>query len=203
MLRQAKIYDRKYFDRWYRNSRHAPFHLGMLPRRVQLAVAAAEYLLERPIRSVLDVGCGEGRWRPLLLRVCPRVRYIGVDSSEYVVGRYGRRRNIRLGHFGSLGRMRLGGPFDLIVCADVLHYIPLPEARLGLKAIARLLGGMAFMELFTAADDTLGDNVAFQPRSPAAYRRLFRTAGLVHLGLHCYVGHRLQDRLVAFERGRA
>ena len=203
MLRQAKVYDRKYFDRWYRDSRHAPFHLGMLPRRVLLAVAAAEYLLERPIRSVLDVGCGEGRWRPLLLRARPGVRYIGVDSSEYVVGRYGRRRNIRLGRFGSLGRMRLRGPFDLIVCADVLHYVPLSEARLGLKAIARLLGGMAFMELFTAADDTLGDNVAFQPRSPAAYRRLFSAAGLVHLGLHCYVGRRLQDRLVAFERGRA
>ena len=200
---QAKRYDREYFDRWYRHSRNALYHLAMLPRRVQLAVAAAEYLLERPIRSVLDVGCGEGRWRPLLLRARPRVRYLGVDSSEYVVGRYGRRRNIRLGRFGHLGRMALRGPFDLIVCADMLHYVPLAEARIGLTAMARLLGGVAFIELYTAADRTVGDDVAFQPRSPAAYRRLFREAGLLHLGLHCYTGRRLRDRLMAFERGQA
>ncbi len=28
-----------------------------------LAVAVAEYHLERPIRTVLDIGCGEGAWR--------------------------------------------------------------------------------------------------------------------------------------------
>lgn len=200
---QTKRYDREYFDRWYRHSRDALFHLAMLPRRVQLAVAVAEYLLERPIRSVLDVGCGEGRWRPLLLRARPGVRYLGVDSSEYVVGRYGRRRNIRLGRFGNLGRLGLRGPFDLIVCADMLHYVPLAEARPGLTAMARLLGGVAFIELYTASDRTVGDDVAFEARSPAAYLRLFRAAGLLHLGLHCYAGRRLRDRLMAFERGQA
>jgi|SRR5262245_42965269 len=198
-----KSYDRAYFDRWYRDSRHALFHLGMLPRRVQLAVAAAEYLLERPIRTVLDVGCGEGRWRALLLRARPGIRYLGVDSSEYVVARYGRRRNLRLARFGQLGRLGLKGRFDLIVCSDVLHYIPLAEARVGLKALARRLGGVAFMELFTGSDATVGDDVAFQPRGRATYLRLFREAGLVHLGLHCYVGRALAGRLVAFERGAA
>jgi len=198
--RPRKIYDRAYFDRWYRDPRHAPFQHGMLPRRVQLAVSAAEYLLERPIRSVLDVGCGEGRWRPLLRHVRPRARYVGVDSSEYVVQRYGKRRNIRLGRFGSLGRLGLGGPFDLVVCSDVLHYVGLDEARRGLRAIARLLGGIAFLELFTAADETEGDDEGFQRRSPTTYRRLFRDAGLIHLGLHCYAGRSLQDQLASFER---
>src|SRR5262245_66212958 len=100
---RAKTYDRAYFDRWYRDSRNALFPHGMLPRRVQLAVSAAEYLLERPIRTVLDVGCGEGRWRALLLQVRPGIRYIGVDSSEYVVRRFGANRDIRLGSFGHLG----------------------------------------------------------------------------------------------------
>ena len=197
----TKVYDRAYFDRWYRRSRHALFHLGMLPRRVQLAISAAEYLLERPIRTVLDVGCGEGRWRALLREARPRVRYQGVDSSEYAVRRFGRRRNIILGRFGELGRLGLKGRFDLIVCSDVLHYVPLAEARVGLKALARLLGGVAYMELFTASDATVGDDVAFQPRSRATYLRLFREAGLVHIGLHCYVGRTLRDRLVTFERG--
>jgi SAM-dependent methyltransferase len=197
----TKVYDRAYFDRWYRRSRHALFHLGMLPRRVQLAVSAAEYLLERPIHTVLDVGCGEGRWRPLLLRARPGIRYQGIDSSEYAVRRFGRRRNILLGRFGDLGRLGLRGRFDLIVCSDVLHYVPLAEARVGLKALARLLGGVTYMELFTGSDATVGDDLAFQPRGRATYLRLFREAGLVHVGLHCYVGRTLRDRLVTFERG--
>ena len=201
VARDSKIYDQAYFDRWYRDPRYALFHHGMLPRRVQLAVAASEYLLERPIKSVLDVGCGEGRWRPLLKQVRPRVRYVGVDSSEYVVSRYGRRRNLRLGRLDQLGRLGLGGPFDLIVCSDVLHYVEREELRRGLRAIARLLGGVAFLELFTAEDATEGDDHHFQRRSAATYRRTFRDAGLIPLGLHCYAGRALKGRLATFERG--
>ena len=198
---RKKTYDQAYFDRWYRNSRHALFHLAMLPRRVQLAISAAEYLLERPIRTVLDVGCGEGRWRPLLLQARPAIRYVGVDSSEYVVQRFGKQRDIRLGSFGELDRLGLRGRFDLIVCSDVLHYVSTAEARHGLKALARLLGGVAFMELYTREDDTVGDEGEFQARGRAAYLRMFRQAGLIHLGLHCYAGSSLRGRLAAFERG--
>ena len=53
-----KIYDRDYFDRWYRE--RPVLSRQRLARKVALAVATAEYHLERPIRSVLDVGCGEG-----------------------------------------------------------------------------------------------------------------------------------------------
>jgi len=196
----VKIYDQGYFDRWYRRSRQALFHLEMLPRRVQLAVSVAEYLLERPIRTVLDVGCGEGRWRALLRHARPAIRYVGVDSSEYVVRRYGKRRNIRLGRFGELARLGLQGRFDLIVCTDVLHYIGLAEVRLGLQALARRLGGIAFMELYTAADETVGDDDEFQWRSRATYLRLFREAGLIHLGLHCYAGRGLRERVADLER---
>jgi SAM-dependent methyltransferase len=197
---RKKTYDQAYFDRWYRDSRHALFHLAMLPRRVQLAISAAEYLLERPIRTVLDVGCGEGRWRSLLLQARPAIRYLGVDSSEYVVRRFGKRRNIRLGSFGELGRLGLRERFDLIVCSDVLHYVSTVEARDGLKALARLLGGVAFMELYTREDDTVGDEGEFQARDRAAYLRMFREAGLIHLGLHCYAGSGLRGRLATFER---
>jgi len=201
VARDSKAYDQAYFDRWYRDPRYALFHHGMLPRRVQLAVAASEYLLERPIRSVLDVGCGEGRWRPLLKHVRPRIRYVGVDSSAYVVARYGKRRHLRLGRLGQLGRLGLEGRFDLIVCSDVLHYVEREELRRGLRAIARLLEGVAFLELFTSEDETEGDDLDFQRRSGAVYRRLFKEAGLIPLGLHCYAGRGLRDRLATFERG--
>jgi len=198
---RAKQYDRHYYDRWYRHSRDALAHAGLLPRRVQMAVSAAEYVLERPIRSVLDVGCGEARWRAMLRHVRPGIRYVGIDPSDYVVRRFGRTRNIRLGRFGDLGRLGLKRRFDLIVCSDVLHYVPRAEVRPGLRAIARLLGGVAFIEVFTGDDDTVGDEEEFQRRSRAAYLRLFRDAGLAHLGLHCYAGPASRDRLMALERG--
>jgi len=196
-----KVYDRAYFDRWYRDPRHAVVHAGVQARRVQLAVAAAEYLLERELRSVLDVGCGEAPWRALLRAARPRVRYLGVESSDYAVRRFGRRRDIVRGSLGTLGALGLEGPFDLIVCSDVLHYVPTPEVRAGLAAIAELLGGVAYLELFAAEDATEGDDAGFQQRSAAVYRRLFREAGLIHLGLHCYVGEMLAPGLITFEKG--
>ncbi len=196
-----KAYDRSYFDRWYRDPRYAVVHRGVLARRVQLAIAATEYLLERPLKSVLDVGCGEGVWRALVLAARPDARYVGVDSSEYAVARYGKSRGLRLGSLGGLARLRLRGPFDLVVCSDVLHYVSAAEALKGLRAIERLLGGVAFLELFTKEDATIGDDEGFQPRPASAYRRLFRAAHLVPLGLHCYAGRRLAPHLISFERG--
>ena len=49
----AKRYDQSYFDRWYR--RGGIGGARRLARKVALAVATAEYHLERPLRSVLDV----------------------------------------------------------------------------------------------------------------------------------------------------
>jgi SAM-dependent methyltransferase len=197
----VKTYDRSYFERWYRDPRHSVVQRDVLARRVQLAVSAAEYLLERPLRSVLDVGCGEAPWRAMILHARPGVRYVGVDSSEYVIRRFGKTRNIRRGSLGTLGRLGLRRRFDLVVCSDVLHYVSADEARRGLRAIARLLEGAAFIETFTAEDDTIGDDDGFQRRSAATYRRMFRAAGLIPMGLHCYAGRALSGRLIALERG--
>ncbi len=126
-----KIYDRGYFDKWYRSARHAVNTRDELQRKVALAVAAAEYYLGRRIRNVLDVGCGEGVWRKPLQSLRRGVDYLGLDSSEYAVARYGRARNIRLATFGQLGELRFDTTFDLIVCSDVLHYVPTPELKAG------------------------------------------------------------------------
>ena len=56
-----KHYDKAYFDRWYRDGGIGD--RARLARKVALAVACAEYHLERPIRTVLDIGAGEAAWR--------------------------------------------------------------------------------------------------------------------------------------------
>lgn len=176
----AKSYDRDYFDHWYR--RQGFGSTAYLERKVRYALGAAEYLLERPVRTVLDVGCGEAPWRAALRRHRPSVRYAGVDPSDYVVERFGARRGIRSGGLGDLHQLDLGGPFDLIVCTDVLAYASDADVRRGLATIAGLLGGVAFVEVFTDVDDFEGDFDGFRRRRPATYERWFRAAGLVRLG---------------------
>lgn len=164
-----------------------------------MAVGVAEYLLGRPVRRVLDVGCGEARWRAPLLSQRPGLHYVGVDSSPYVVERFGPRRNIRLGTLGTLSEVGLDAPFDLVVCADVLHYVPTTELRRGLETLARLTAGIAYLETLTVADGVSGDTRGFHRRSAAMYRRLFQAAGFRQCGPYCWAGPALVDGLAALE----
>ncbi len=198
----GKQYDRAYYDRWYRRSRVGVGRQEFVERKVRLAVGTAEYLLGRRIRNVLDVGCGEAPWRAFLKRLRPRLDYLGLETSDYAVQRFGRRRNIVKGGIGDLAFMQLKGPYDLVICADVLHYVRTPEVRLGLRELAQLVGGVAFIEVFTAGDEIEGDRAEFQERTAAVYERFFADAGLTRVGPHLYVGRGMLDTLVDFEGRR-
>lgn len=195
----AKVYDRDYFDKWYRHPRHAVSSRHELQRKVALTVAVAEYFIGRPIRNALDVGCGEGVWRAPLRALRPGVDYLGLDSSEYAIARYGKSRNLRLATFGQLEHLRFDRAFDLIVCTDVLHYVRTPELRRGLRGIASMLDGVAFLELFTSVDAPDGDKHGFIARTPKWYRSQFAQAGLMACGSHCYLGPRLKGSVAALE----
>jgi len=181
----TKTYDRAYFDKWYR--RGGIGGSARLARKVALAVATAEYHLERPVRSVLDIGCGEGAWRAPLLKLRPGIRYLGFDASEYAIARYGRARNLHHARFGDFEFLRPCPPADLLVCSDVLHYLDMRELDRGLPALAELCGGVAFIEVFARGDGAEGDEHEFRQRSAAFYRDRLRALGLRPLGSHCWL----------------
>ncbi|MFN2564081.1 MAG: class I SAM-dependent methyltransferase [Gemmatimonadaceae bacterium] len=196
-----KHYDKSYFHRWYRNPKTRVITPGDTKRKAHLAVSAAEYMLGRPVRTVLDVGAGEGTWLPALRAIRPSVRYTGVDPSEYVVRRFGRRRNIHWGTFGALDAPGLlSGTYDLIICCGVVNYLSGRELERGLEVIAAVLAGVAFIEVWTTADDVVGDRRGWQEHTGAYYRRIFRQAGLVACGMHCYVGPTLAEEAAELER---
>ncbi|MEP6591688.1 MAG: class I SAM-dependent methyltransferase [Gemmatimonadota bacterium] len=196
----VKRYEQAYFDKWYRDPRHRIESRTRLLREVTFVVAATEQLLQRPLKSVLDVGAGEGRWQPVLQRLRPGSRYAGVEPSEYAVQRWGRRRNLRSGSIDTLDTLGLDAPFDLVICADVLHYLPTATVRHALPSLASLAGGVIYLATFAGEDAIDGDHVEFQRRRAARYRALFREAGLVSVGLHLYLPQRLASDLSALER---
>ena len=193
-------FDRAYFDRWYRDPRRRVLDRAEIARRAALVLAVAEYVLERPVRSVLDVGCGEGNWRAPLLARRPGLRYLGVDPSEYAVRRYGRRRNIMLGTAETLERLPLRGPFDVVIASGVLNFLSDAALRRAVRALGRLTRGVAFLELFTSADDVVGDTRGWPARSSTYYRRMLKGAGFTPCGPHCYAARSVVETLAALER---
>lgn len=186
----TKQYDRAYYRRWYHDSRSRVTSTRALERKVHLAVSAAELFLARRIRSVLDVGCGEALWYPVLRRIRRDVDYVGVEQSEYALAEFGKSRHIRRGSFGALRSLRLSPRFDLVVCADVLQYVPDEDLAPGLREIRRLLGGVAYIEAHAREDDMEGDMEGWHFRSAAELRRRFQRAGLTSCGMYCWIDER-------------
>lgn len=191
--------DKAYYDRWYRHPRDKVSTAAERARVAGTIISVAEQLLERRVRNALDLGCGEGLWRAALRSVRPAMRYTGIDPSAYAVRRFGARRNVRQGDITSLAALRIRGPFDVILCNDVLHYVPTPELRLGMRALAERLRGVAYLGLFTSADDIEGDMKTWLRRPPSFYRKEFARAGLASVGMHCWIPAALAKDRAALE----
>ena len=194
-----KKYDRAYFDRWYRGRAQ----IGAEPdvrRKVTMAVSITEYFLRRAVRNVIDIGCGEAPWCIHLQELRPKVRYAGYDPGDYAVEEFGDSRNVRRGAFGDIAALNIRERFDLVVCADVLHYLHDDEIRYGLPALVRLMRGAAFLEVLTREDDVVGDTVGLISRPSAWYRDVFTAAGLTPVGPYTWIGKRLADESTALER---
>lgn len=140
-----------------------------------------------------------GAWRKPLLRLRPHIHYLGFDSSHYAVNRYGLQRNLHLAQIGDFSWLRPCAPVDLLVCADVLHYVATRELTRALPGLVELCNGVAFLEIFTAEDAFEGDTTGFQSRQARWYRRRFTAAGFTALGSHCWLSPVLAGHTTALE----
>ncbi len=194
-------YDQAYFDKWYRHPRHRVKSAAELLRQVQFVVHAAEWLLGRPVKSVLDVGAGEGHWQPVLKRMRPRLSYDGVDPSPYAVARYGARRGLQQGGIERLCELPLRSAYDLVVCCGMLNYLSAAQFTAGMVQIAQRTGGVAYLEIFARGDTLEGDTDWPTPKPAAWYRRVVTDAGLSAVGMQCYVPTSRVGTVARMERG--
>ena len=149
-------------------------------------LALAPWLRVRPGTSVLDVGCGVGRWSRGLARRGARVT--GVDFSPTMIAEARRRAAAR----GVLARCRFlvqdlahldaGEKFDLVLGVTVLQHILEPQAlRAAVRRLADHLSEAGRLVLLEAAPErSIGscDSPIFQARPRSDYLRLFAECGL-------------------------
>jgi SAM-dependent methyltransferase len=109
------------------------------------AIAALITQLELPVERILDAGCGLGWMRKPLLRAFPEATYVGLEVSEHLCARMGWI-NASLAAFNPRAR------FDLVICYDVLQYLPEREARRALANLGRLCRGALYFHAPTDED---------------------------------------------------
>jgi 2-polyprenyl-3-methyl-5-hydroxy-6-metoxy-1,4-benzoquinol methylase len=172
-------FDQAYYQRYYIDRRTAVATRSEVRARARLIAAFAAHA-GLPARRILDVGCGTGLLRSALIRLLPRAHYVALESSDYLCRRYGWEQ-------GRIETYRARARFDLVVCYDVLQYLPAAAAERALANFGRLCRGALYFTALTRYDyqencDQARTDANVYLRSAAWYRirlrRQFREAGL-------------------------
>ena len=90
--------------------------------------------------------------------------------------------------------------FDLVVCADVLHYLHEAEIQRGLPAFVKLIRGAAFVEVLTGEDAVVGDTIGLIRRPASWYRNLFAGSSLAQVAPFFWIAPKLAADAAALER---
>jgi len=155
---------------------------------IQLTQRAAlrHWLRPPPGTTVLEIGCGVGRWSRQLAVAGARVT--GVDLSSHMIAEAGRRAAATgvsaLCEFieGDAAQLDLGRRFDRILCVTVLQHIVHPDRmQAALDSMRRHLapgGRLVLLEAAPSAPDHRCDSGTFIARPESCYRTAFASAGL-------------------------
>jgi 2-polyprenyl-3-methyl-5-hydroxy-6-metoxy-1,4-benzoquinol methylase len=149
-------------------------------------LALEPWLRVRPGSSVLDVGCGVGRWSRRLASQGARVT--GIDLSPTMIAQAKRRAAAQ----GVMEQCRFfvqdlvaldaGQKFDLVLSVTVLQHILEPQAlRAAMRRMAAHLSEGGTLILLEAAPNRAVedcDSPIFRARARSAYLQLFADCGL-------------------------
>jgi 2-polyprenyl-3-methyl-5-hydroxy-6-metoxy-1,4-benzoquinol methylase len=164
----ANNFSAAYFRKYYLNAATRVVTAAEMRSRAAV-IAGALRQCQIPIRSILDAGCGIGLLRRPFKQLLPRARYVGLEASEYLCNRFDWIR-------GSVIDFAPRQPFDLVVCYDVLQYLPDNEASRAIANLAKLTRAALYVSALTTEDwrencDRSRTDRAVHLRSGAWYRR--------------------------------
>ena len=137
-------FDETYYQRYYFDKKTSVVD----PEHVQrLGAFVCSYLqyLRVPVKRVLDLGCGIGLWRDVLVKYFPDASFHGVEYSKYLCARFGWER-------GSVVDYPCVQPFDLVICQGVLPYLSAADLQSALRNLGTLCRGALYVEAVARED---------------------------------------------------
>ena len=83
-----------------------------------------KFIIKNFISSIVDIGCGDFQWMPLLLQKFPNVDYIGIDCANTLIESHTKKypdytfvcKDVTAEHFEHRGQ------YDLVLCKDILQH---------------------------------------------------------------------------------
>ena len=179
-----KHFDREYYERYYNRAATAVVTPEMQRREVAFVIAFCRHI-GVDVKRFADVGAGTGWWAREFARRYPACRVVETfDASPAACELYGHRH---------VPLQKLKGPAaDLVVCRDVLRYIPETEIDRAIARLANKCRGVLYLHVITSDDDVDEDasDMSGWFRTTAWYRRALKGAGFRDCGMGLFVSSR-------------
>jgi len=189
-------FDGAYYRRFYgRRPVHDRRHIARLGEGV---ISLASWW-RIPIRSVLDVGAGKGYWRDWLAESHPRVKYHGIDASDYACRRYHH-------ELVDIAEWQPRRRFDLVVCQSVMQYLDDNQAEKAITTLGGACRGLLLFDAPTVADresviDPSSTDLDVHWRTGTWYRKRL-TVGFTEIGGGLWLSRECSAPFFELERAR-
>jgi len=180
-------FDREYYERYYHRSATAVVTPEVQRNEVAFVIAFCRHAGVE-VKRFCDVGAGTGWWAREFAKRYPACRTIETfDASPIACELYGHR-NVPL--------QKLKGPAaDLVVCRDVLRYVPDSDIDKAIIRLEKKCRAVLYLHVITSDDDV--DEEASDMRgwfrTTAWYRRALKSAGFRDCGMGLFVTSRFEE----------
>src|SRR5215212_2949353 len=151
------VYSRNFMTNWYPNENIIRF----CARLIQKRLTYDKLEIKRPVKRVLDLGCGNGRHAIYFAR--EGMEACGIDISLTAIEwaqDWARRESLEVDfRVGNIAQLPYPDQyFDVVVSHGVLDHISMDDAKQAVAEVARVLttGGLFYCDLKSADDSEFG-----------------------------------------------